>query len=108
VQTGPNKRRSEEDKFVNDYMRNRSQRVSGHPGRSAHAVRALLFALPMLLLVASSASAGRLRVEPPVDPNASTIPTNVPATPEPGAALAFAVGIGVVAWAARRTRRQDR
>ncbi len=73
--------------------------------RWARASRALLIAVPMLLLVSSSAYAGRVRVETPIDPNAPTIPTNVPATPEPGAALAFALGIGVVAWAARRTRR---
>ena len=73
--------------------------------RWARASRALLIAVPMLLLVSSSADAGRARVELPIDPNARTIPANVPVTPEPGAALAFALGIGVVAWAARRTRR---
>ncbi len=84
--------------------RNQKSNPTGS-SRWARASRALLIAVPMLLLVSSSADAGRARIEPPIDPNAPTIPSNVPATPEPGAALAFALGIGVVAWAARRTRR---
>jgi hypothetical protein len=61
--------------------------------------------------VASTASAGRLRPVVPAPvvsvpaPIVSAEPkTRLPATPEPGAALAFGAGIGLIAWAARRRR----
>lgn len=50
-----------------------------------------------LLTSAGLAHAGRERA-----PLLST--EGVPPTPEPGAALAFAVGVGVIAWAVRRHR----
>jgi hypothetical protein len=47
------------------------------------------------------ASAGRERiVEPGLERQAP------PATPEPGAAIAFGLGVGVIAWAARRHRKR--
>jgi hypothetical protein len=53
-----------------------------------------------LVALAGSASAGRARPTPPV-----TDGGGLPATPEPGAALAFALGVGVIAWAVRRSRK---
>jgi hypothetical protein len=52
------------------------------------------------LLLAGDAVAGRAR------PVATTEGGGLPATPEPGAALAFAVGVGVIAWAVRRNRKR--
>lgn len=60
---------------------------------------ALLSALATLLL-AGDALAGRER------PLATTgSGGGLPATPEPGAALAFAVGVGVIVWAVRHNRK---
>jgi hypothetical protein len=63
---------------------------------SALAQRALV-AVPALwtLMSAATASAGQRRLE------ASTVD---PATPEPAAMLVFGLGLGVVAWSARRRK----
>jgi len=58
-----------------------------------------LLAAIVALSAAGSASAGRQRVLAPTETGGG-----LPATPEPGAAIAFAVGIGVVAWVVRRNR----
>lgn len=59
----------------------------------------LLSALATLLL-AGDALAGRERPIPTTGSGGG-----LPATPEPGAALAFAVGVGVIVWAVRRNRK---
>lgn len=58
-----------------------------------------LLTLLVVLAAAGSASAGRPRGSLP--PSGDTLP----AVPEPGAAIAFGLGVGVVAWAVRRHRR---
>jgi hypothetical protein len=60
----------------------------------------ILLAVVVALTSAGSAMAGRTRPALTTTPDAG----GLPATPEPGAAIAFAVGIGVVAWAVRRNR----
>lgn len=58
-----------------------------------------LLGLIVALTAAGSASAGRRRTAV-----TGTEGGGLPATPEPGAAIAFALGVGVIAWAARRNR----
>jgi hypothetical protein len=61
------------------------------------------FALALVAALAGPASAARPRILQPGNPNPPI--QNVPATPEPGAALVFGLGVAVVAWASRRHRR---
>lgn len=76
--------------------RSRLPRLPSLPGGFATVLAAIA-----TLTAAAGAWAGRERI---VADAASTVPP----TPEPGAALAFGVGIGVVAWAVRRHRRGRR
>lgn len=63
----------------------------------------LALTMSIALMSAGVADAGRLR---PLPPTAQDVPTNrTPTTPEPSAAIAFALGIGLVGWATRRNRR---
>jgi hypothetical protein len=59
----------------------------------------VLLAVVAALTAAGTATAGRQRTPVPTEGG------GLPATPEPGAALAFAVGVGVIAWAVRRNRK---
>lgn len=58
-----------------------------------------VLALLLVLAAADPAFAGRSRSL------ARSSGDALPAVPEPGAAIAFALGVGVVAWAVRRSRR---
>lgn len=79
-------------------MKSIRDRVAAVAGRAVAHTPGLLSAL-VVLLSADAALAGRQRA---VVPRTSE---TLPAVPEPGAAIAFALGVGVVAWAARRNRR---
>lgn len=74
------------------------ERIAAIAGRAVARTPGLL-ALLVVLLSADAALAGRQRVAP------ARASETLPAVPEPGAAIAFAIGVGVVAWAARRNRR---
>jgi len=53
---------------------------------------------------AGSAQAGRWRPDP-IDPVLDRDPNPTPSAPEPTALVVFGVGVGIVAWQVRRSRR---
>jgi hypothetical protein len=50
-----------------------------------------------------SADAGRYRPDPVLERDANPVPS----TPEPAAAIVFGIGVGLVAWKVRRSRRSS-
>jgi hypothetical protein len=53
-----------------------------------------------------TAQAGRFRPDP-VDPILEHDPNPTPSAPEPTALVVFGVGVGIVAWQVRRSRRSE-